>query len=216
MPTGDDATLGSLSLGTWKPVDHPGRHWACANCCEPLSPACGWLNFLLRSMGVSSLPFALQSAVAPGAAAQLQRASTLAQKLLGRRSPGPRRLSRWRAGAVRSLARSLEGPRRRAACCCRAPALARPGPAARSQLTDEGQRPAAPRAVIRAAGSWPGVLAALVRSLPHSLLAGEPAPRPRATPLSRDAESSGNTEGTEANFHFPLAELRWPALGTAF
>ena len=81
---------------------------------------------------------------------------------------------------------------------------------------EEGQRPAAPRAVIRAAGSRHGVLAALVRSLPCSLVAEEPAPRSRATPLSWDAESRSDTESTEANFHFPLAELRWPALGTAF
>lgn len=90
------------------------------------------------------------------------------------------------------------------------------GPAPWSQLTDEGQRPAAPRAVIRAAGSRPGVLAVLVRLLRRLLPAREPAPRPRATPLSRDAENGSDTESTKANFHFPLAELRWPTLGTAF
>lgn len=168
------------------------------------SLSCLWVaQFSSPFNGVSSLPLTPQSAVAPRAAAELQRASALAQKRLGSLMLGPRCLS------CRAEPPLLQSSRP-------SPARAGPGPAPWSQLTDEGQRPAAPRAVIRAAGSRSGVFAALVRSLPRSLLVGELAPRPRATPLSRDAESRSNTESTEANFHFPLAELSWPALGTAF
>lgn len=199
-------------------VDHPGRHWACTNCCDTpiphLSLSCVWVAQCSPPCnGMSSLHFTSQSATAPEAALETPRG--LSPRIEAVRKPEPR------ARRPGQLARSgcpLQGATpSRLLLCCRAPAPARPGPRApRLQLTEEGQRPAAPRAVIRAAGSRHGVLAALVRSLPCSLVAGEPAPRSRATPLSWDAESRSDTESTEANFHFPLAELRWPALGTAF
>lgn len=193
---------------------YSGRHRACTKLLRHPSPlislSCSWIAHCSPPRnGMSSLPFTSQSAATPGAAIEITAGLSPSIEVV--RKPEPR------AGKPGQLARSgcmLQGA---APSRLLLAAPARTGPRApRLQLTEEGQRPAAPRAIIRAAGSRHGVSAALVRSPPCLIVAGEPASRSRATPLSWDAESRSDTESTEANFHFPLAELRWPALGTAF
>lgn len=180
----------------WREAGCPGRYAASTPGCKLLSPVSGWLSVPLRAMGAGILlsPGKALQAVAAAAGPPRIRRSPCAKGVV---APGqPVRPMLWPPSS---------------------PCPAWPSPAPWSLLTMGGQRPAAPRAVIRAAGSRSGAVAVLTLSRAPSL-AGRCAVGSRAEGrvAVRTTESGGGAEKTQANFHFPRAERLWPALGTAF